>query len=66
MDRRGTAAYRRAVSEARRGLDAGNCARLADFIRPDILVVMQAEAARLAPQAAYTKADLNPYPAFPK
>lgn len=61
VNRRGTAAYRTAVWQARRGLDAGNCARLADFVRPEILAAMQAEAAQLAPQAVYTKADLNPY-----
>lgn len=65
VDRRGTPAYRTAVSDARRGLDAGNCARLAGFVRPDVLAAMQAEAARLAPLAVYTKAELNPYFSVP-
>ena len=61
VDRRGSAAYLDMIKSARRGLDNGNCARLADFIRPSILTEMQAEAAALAPHAVYTRADLNPY-----
>ena len=61
MDRRSGAAYREVVAAARQVLRDRNCARLADFIRPDVLATMQGEAAALAPLATFTKADLNPY-----
>lgn len=65
VNRRGTAAYREVISAARRGLETQNCAQLADFIRPNILAAMQAEAASLVPDAVYTNADLNPYFSIP-
>jgi len=65
VDRHATAAYRAAVSAARRGLEHRNCARLTDFIHPMALASMQSEAAALVPDAVYTKADLNPYFSVP-
>ncbi|MDX1423336.1 MAG: hypothetical protein R3322_09370 [Kiloniellales bacterium] len=61
INRRGAAAYKDLISSARDGLADQNCARLAAFIRPNVVERMQAEAAALVPQATYTKADLNPY-----
>ncbi len=61
VNRRDTVAYQIAVSGARDGLKRWNCARLADFIRPKVLAVMQTEAASLASGAVFTKANLNPY-----
>ena len=61
ITRRDSAAYKALVNESRANLDARNCAQLADFIRPDALSQMQAEAAALADQATYTEKWLNPY-----
>ncbi len=61
LNRRGTAAYRDLVRSAQDGLEARTCARLAGFIRPQVVADMQDEADALIPEATYTKADLNPY-----
>ena len=61
VNRTGSAAYKLMLDAARQGLEAWNCAQLADFIRPDVLAGMKAEAAALAPGAIYTKGDFNPY-----
>ena len=53
--------YRIAVNTAKQRLAGTNCARLEGFIRPNIIARMQQEAIALAPQATYTRKDLNPY-----
>lgn len=61
VNRRGSGAYDALVNTARQDLDTWNCARLADFVRPEVLADMQAEAKALAPRATYTQGDFNPY-----
>ncbi|WP_166417775.1 HalD/BesD family halogenase [Cochlodiniinecator piscidefendens] len=46
---------------ARHGLDGVNCAKLDDFIRPEIVAKMQEEATGLSDQAVFHSANLNPY-----
>ena len=57
--------YRRLIDKAKTGLAEKNCARLSGFIRPEILKLMQAEAAELAPGATFTQNDFNPYFSVP-
>jgi hypothetical protein len=61
LNKPSSAPYKKMLEAAQSGLETQNCAQLAEFIRPDILAAMQAEAAALAPGAVYTKKDLNPY-----
>ena len=49
------------VRAAHAGLTEHNCARLPNFVRPEVLDAMQAEATNLAGHATYTEAWLNPY-----
>ncbi|MCE2519289.1 MAG: hypothetical protein J4G15_05615 [Alphaproteobacteria bacterium] len=61
MDRPGGAEFDALVTQARAGLAETNCARLESFVRPDILKQMQEEAERLAAEAVFHPAGLNPY-----
>ena len=57
----GSAAYDDLLRTARDGLNARNCAQLANFIRPDVIARMQEEAEGLSNKAVYHKTRLNPY-----
>ena len=61
IHRPGSTEYREALANARKQLAETNCARLEGFVRPGIITQMQQEAVTLAPQATYTRKNLNPY-----
>jgi len=54
-------AYQEMVLATRQAIDSHNCAQLSDFLRPETLQALQDEAERLAPDAVFHTADLNPY-----
>lgn len=59
--RRGTDAYGALVARTKADLRAGNCARLAAFLRPGALAELRGEAREAAAGATYTEGNFNPY-----
>lgn len=61
LDRPDSAGYAKMLETATKDLQSVNCAQLVDFIRPKVLVAMQAEAESLAGEAVFHEVELNPY-----
>ena len=61
IDRRDSQDYEAMLDQARLGLNTVSCAQLPDFIRPEILLLMQNEAEALSEDAVFHSANLNPY-----
>ena len=61
IHQRGSDAYKATVAEARKGLGTEECAYLPDFLKPQAIALMQAEAESLRPEAVYFSQEHNPY-----
>lgn len=65
VDRLGSAEGKALLTACQRQLADDGCVVLKDFVRPDMLAQLEAETARLSPQAHLNATETNPYNSAP-
>ena len=61
IERPGSSDFVALLKRARESLDRHCSCQLTQFVRPEVVRLMQKEGASVVPQATFTRADLNPY-----